>query len=197
MSALSATGIGRGTRWSGLSWKRIGRALRKPPRRLLVVLVGCAGVAGAVILAPALARLPHELSRIGHGDPRWLLFALALEALSFGGQVVLFHAVYQGSGARIGYRDSYEITLAGHAATRLLASAGTGGMALTAWAVRRHGLGLRDVARRMVAFLVLMYSVYTLALLVGGIGLATGALSGGGSPALTLVPAATAASRAA
>lgn len=165
------------------------RALRAHPGRLLVAVVACAGIAGAFVLAPALARLPHELSRIGHGDPRWLLFGLLLEALSFGGQVVLFRAVYDGSGARIGYRDSYEITLAGHAATRLLASAGTGGMALTAWALRRHGLGLRDVARRMVAFLVLMYSVYTLALLVGGIGLWTGALSGGGSPALTLVPA--------
>ena len=38
-----------------------------------------------------------------------------------------------------------------------------------------------------------MYSFYTLALLVGGIGLSTGALSGGGSIALTLFPAALAA----
>jgi uncharacterized membrane protein YbhN (UPF0104 family) len=103
--------------------------------------------------------------------------------------VVLFRAVYQGSGAEIGYRDSYEITLAGHAATRLLASAGTGGIALTAWALRRRGLQAGEIARRMIAFLVLMYAVYVVALIGGGLGLWTGALSGGRSAALTLAPA--------
>jgi uncharacterized membrane protein YbhN (UPF0104 family) len=83
--------------------------------------------------------------------------------------------------------------MAGVIATRLLAAAGAGGVALTAWALRRHGLTAKDIARRMIAFLILMYSVYTLALLVGGIGLSSGALSGGGSLALTLFPAALAA----
>jgi uncharacterized protein (TIRG00374 family) len=115
---------------------------------------------------------------------------LLLEALSFAGQVVLFRAVYQGSGAEIGYRDSYEITLAGHAATRLLASAGTGGIALTAWALRRRGLQAGEIARRMIAFLILMYAVYVVALIIGGLGLWTGAFSGGRSAALTLAPAA-------
>jgi len=194
VSAISATGTGRGLpRGPRVSLRGVSNALRAHPRRALVAVVTAAGIAGAFMLAPALARFPHELSRIGHGDLRWLLFALVLEALSFAGQVVLFRAVYRGSGARIGYRDSYEITLAGHAATRLLASAGTGGMALTAWALGRHGLSAKEIARRMIAFLILMYSVYTIALLVGGIGLWTGALSGGGSVALTLFPAALAA----
>ncbi|MBV9465410.1 MAG: flippase-like domain-containing protein [Solirubrobacterales bacterium] len=194
MSALSATGVGRGLpRTLPISWRGIVRALRAHPRRVLVAIVVAAGIAGAFLLAPALARLPHELRLIGRGDVRWLLLGFVLEALSFAGQVLLFRSVYRGSGAEIGYRDSYEITLAGHAATRLLASAGTGGMALTVWALRRQGLRTGEVARRMIAFLVLMYSVYTVALLVGGIGLATGALSGGGSLALTLFPAALAA----
>lgn len=194
MSALSATGIGRALPGgSRVSLRGAAAALRAHPRRVLVAIVTGAGIAGAFLLVPALARFPHELSRIGHGDIRWLLLGLVLEALSFAGQVVLFHAVYQGSGTSLGYRDSYEITLAGHAATRLLASAGTGGMALTAWALRRHGLTAKEIARRMIAFLILMYSFYTLALLVGGIGLSTGALSGGGSIALTLFPAALAA----
>ena len=194
MSALSLTGTGRGLRRPlQLSPGDIWSALRAHPRRVLVAVVTAAGLAGAFMLAPALARFPHELSRVAHGDFRWLLLGLMLEALSFAGQVVLFRAVYQGSGAAIGYRDSYGITVAGHAATRLLASAGTGGMALTAWALGRHGLTAKEIARRMVAFLILMYSFYTLALLVGGFGLWTGALSGGGSIALTLFPAALAA----
>jgi uncharacterized membrane protein YbhN (UPF0104 family) len=86
-------------------------------------------------------------------------------------------------------RASTEITLAGHMATRVLASAGAGGIALTAWALRKAGLEKRDVAARMTTFLVLLYSVYMGALMVGGAGLATGIIPGGGSFAITVVPA--------
>jgi uncharacterized membrane protein YbhN (UPF0104 family) len=41
-----------------------------------------------------------------------------------------------------------------------------------------------------VTFVVLLYSVYMAALVIGGLGLATGALPGGGPLAVTLVPAA-------
>src|SRR5436190_174405 len=75
---------------------------------------------------------------------------------------------------RIGLRASIEITLAGHAATRLLASAGAGGVALTAWAMRRSGMARATVAARMTTFLVLLYSIYMGALVIGGVGLATG-----------------------
>ena len=61
---------------------------------------------------------------------------------------------------RIDWRASYEITMAGLAATRLFAAAGAGGVALTAWALRRSGMEPRVVACRMVAFLVLLYAVY-------------------------------------
>jgi uncharacterized protein (TIRG00374 family) len=149
-----------------------------------------AAIGGAILLAPALGRVPGELRLVSTGDPRWLVLGLVLETLSFAGQVVLFRAIYEDSGTEIGYRESYEITLAGHAATRLLASAGTGGMALTAWALRRRGLRPGEIARRMIAFLVLMYAFYVAALIAGGLGLWTGALSGGRLSALTLAPAA-------
>src|SRR5919199_679169 len=48
----------------------------------------------------------------------------------------------------------------------------------------------RDVAARLTTFLVLLYSVYMAALVLGGLGLAVGLLRGGGSPAITLAPAA-------
>ena len=47
----------------------------------------------------------------------------------------------------------------------------------------------RDVAARMTTFMVLLYSVYMGALLFGGLGLYTGIIPGGGSFALTIVPA--------
>jgi uncharacterized membrane protein YbhN (UPF0104 family) len=61
---------------------------------------------------------------------------------------------------------------------------------LTAWAMRRAGLDRATVAARMTTFLVLLYSVYMGALVVGGTGLALGVLPGGGSPAITALPAA-------
>ena len=58
---------------------------------------------------------------------------------------------------RIGWRASYQITMAGVAATRLFAAAGAGGIALTAWALRRSGMARRRGRRPDVAFLVLLY----------------------------------------
>jgi uncharacterized protein (TIRG00374 family) len=190
VSAIGAPLAGRvGGASVAVAWRNLGRFGRSHSRWLLAGAVTAAGIGGAILLLPGLGRLPGHLRLIWHGDMRWLAAGLVLEALSFAGQVVLFRAVYQGTGARIGYRDSYEITLAGHAATRLLASAGTGGIALTAWALRRRGLAANEIARRMIAFLVLMYAVYVLALVAGGLGLWSGALSGGRSVALTLAPA--------
>jgi len=47
----------------------------------------------------------------------------------------------------------------------------------------------RDVASRMTTFLVLLYVVYMAAMFFGGIGLYLGVIPGGGSFAITIVPA--------
>src|SRR4051812_28907980 len=166
---------------------------RISPRQIVVLVVASAAmVAGLVVIAPALADLPDVWSKLATGHLGWLTFALGLEALSFVGHAVLFRAVSvdaDGDRSRVGLRASTEITLAGHAATRLLASAGAGGIALTAWALKKAGMESRDVAARMTTFMVLLYSVYMGALLFGGLGLYTGVIPGGGSFALTVVPA--------
>jgi uncharacterized membrane protein YbhN (UPF0104 family) len=161
------------------------------PRQVLMLAgASVATVAGLVVLAPALADLPDVWSKLAEGHLGWLAFALVLEALSFVGHAILFRAVsVEGGGGRVGLRASTEITLAGHAATRVFASAGAGGIALTAWALRKSGMEARDVAARMTTLLVLLYGVYMAALLLGGLGLYTGVLPGGGSFAMTMVPA--------
>jgi uncharacterized membrane protein YbhN (UPF0104 family) len=160
-------------------------------RRALVLLgAGVAAVASVVLLLPALADLPDTWARLSSGAPGWLALALGLEALSFLGHIILFRAVSHGVSSRVNLRASTEITLAGHAATRLFASAGAGGVALTAWALRRSGMDRATVAARMTTFLVLLYGVYMAALVVGGLGLYAGVLPGSAPVALTLVPAA-------
>jgi uncharacterized protein (TIRG00374 family) len=138
---------------------------------------------------PQLTGLNETWQRIERGDPWWLGLAVVFTVLSFGGYVVLFQAVFVRGGSRIGLRESYQITMAGLAATRLLAAGGAGGVALTAWALRRSGMERRTVADRTIAFLVLTYVVYTAALVIVGVGLRIGLFPGPSTFALTVVPA--------
>jgi uncharacterized protein (TIRG00374 family) len=138
---------------------------------------------------PRLAGFGQTWQRLKHGEPGWLLIAAVLEACSFGGYIWLFRTVFVRGRTRIGWQASYQITMSGVAATRLFAAAGAGGVVLTAWALRRSGMEARIVASRMVAFIVLLYTVYALALVVSGVGLYTGLFPGGDSIAITIVPA--------
>jgi uncharacterized membrane protein YbhN (UPF0104 family) len=114
---------------------------------------------------------------------------VVLEILSFAGYVVLVRAVLVRGQDGVGWRESYQITMAGLVATRLFAAAGAGGVALTAWALRRSGMEPRLVACRMVAFMVLLYVIFAASLLIDGVGLGIGLFPGGGSFAITIVPA--------
>ncbi len=141
---------------------------------------------------PNLTGVGKTVHHIEGGDKWWIAVGVLLELLSFAGYVVLFRSVFVVNAeppGRIGWRESYEVTMAGLVATRLFAAAGAGGVALTAWALRRSGMEPRLVACRMVAFIVLLYVIYAGSLLLDGIGLGTGLFPGGGSFAITIVPA--------
>ena len=170
---------------------------RAPVSRRSAIAFGLfvlSAVAFLYFVLPKLAGLSSTAHRIERGDTWWIAIGVFLEICSFGGYVVLFRAVFvRGRHSPIGWPESYQITMAGLAATRLFAAAGAGGVALTAWALRRSGMEPRLVACRMVAFMVLLYVIYAGTVLVVGIGLATGLLPGGGSFALTILPAAAAA----
>jgi len=160
--------------------------------RKAALLVGTAValVVSLVLFAPTVADMSSTWERLRDGSHGWLALAFLFAVLSFAGHVILFAGVAgRGGHGRIGLRAGLQINLAANAATRLFASAGAGGIALTAWAMRRTGMERTDVAARMVAFHVLLYGVYMGVLLLGGLGLYTGALPGGGSFAITVVPA--------
>ena len=52
---------------------------------------------------------------------------MLLEAISIFGEIILFRGVFSRRGGRMGWRISYEITVAGGVATQILATAGTSG----------------------------------------------------------------------
>jgi uncharacterized membrane protein YbhN (UPF0104 family) len=150
---------------------------------LFVVLA----VVALYFLLPKLAGLNDTWHRIEQGSPAWLVLAGAFTVGMFGGYLWLFNRVFED--ARLNWTESYQITMASLAASRLLSAGGAGGLVLQAWALRRAGLGARDVADRTVAFIVLTYLVYTLSLVVFGYALHYGLLPGEAPWAITFLPA--------
>jgi len=146
-------------------------------------------VAFLYFVLPKLLGLRDTWNRIQHGNGWWLALAALLEVCSFLGYVVLFRGVFVRGESRIGWRASYEITMAGLAATRLFASAGAGGIALTAWALRRSGMEPRVVACRMIAFMAVLYAIFMGSLVVAGMGLYLGIFPGQAPFAITVIPA--------
>ena len=160
-------------------------------RRSLVVGVAfvISALAFLYFVLPQLADLKDTGKRVGEGNRWWLAAAFVFTLASFGGYVMMFQGIFVRAGSRVDWRASYQITMAGLAATRLFAAGGAGGIALTAWALRRAGMPRRKVADKTLAFLILTYAVYMAALVVCGFGLYLDLLPGPGPFAITVVPA--------
>jgi uncharacterized protein (TIRG00374 family) len=108
----------------------------------------------------------------------------------YGGYVALFRGVFgRAGGERIDLKASYQITMAGLAASRIFAAGGAGGLVLQAWALRRSGMPKRLVADTTLSFLILTYFPYVVALIVCGLGLRLGIFAGEAPFTLTVVPA--------
>jgi uncharacterized protein (TIRG00374 family) len=150
---------------------------------VLVLLVGI------YFLFPKLVGLGNALGKLGDADPLWIGIAVVFNLLAFVTYVALFKAVVGGDALRLTWLETYEINMAGLAATLLFSAAGAGGIVLTFWALRKAGMRRHDVVRRMVAFLTLHYVFYPVALILFGILLRTGVLNGESSVELTIVPA--------
>jgi uncharacterized protein (TIRG00374 family) len=160
-------------------------------RRNIVALCGflLASLAALYFLLPQVAGLDDTWNRISDGRPAWIASALVFTVGMFAGYVIMFRGIFLRAGSRIGWRASYQITMAGLAASRLFAAGGAGGLVLTAWALRRSGMRKRTVADKTIAFLVLTYLPYAIAVVICGLGLHFEALSGEDPTALTFVPA--------
>ncbi|HXB14316.1 MAG TPA: lysylphosphatidylglycerol synthase domain-containing protein [Solirubrobacteraceae bacterium] len=171
---LSSTITGR----TGLSALVAELAPAAPARTRKSRLLPLAWLAAAGALLLLLARnggaFLHALERALHGG--WQLVALGapLEAASLAGYVALQHRVIGRADRRIRPRDSYDIALAGTAATRLLPTAGLGGAGVTVWALKARGLRAGQIAEHLLAFMLLLYAVYMAALLGFGVAVGSG-----------------------
>jgi uncharacterized protein (TIRG00374 family) len=159
-------------------------------RRLVQTLIVVVALLVVIyFLVPKLVGLSDALSRLDDADPLWIAIAIAFNVVAYITYIALFKAVVGGDALRLTWLETYEINMAGVAATLIFSAGGAGGIALTYWALRKAGMARRDVARRMVAFISLHYAFYPIALIIFGVLLRTGVLNGKGSVELTIIPA--------
>ena len=162
--------------------------------RRALKLVGFVVVVYVVLkLIPALKQALHSLE---HASWEWVLVLLALEVMSEAGFVLAWRAIVDpenllgrdGGGRRI---DEY-VAWTQLGGGLILPGGSWGGMGVGALILRRFGMPTKVIAERQFNLSFLNTSIDALALVVFGVGLATGILAGSGNLLLTLLPAAVA-----
>jgi len=161
-----------------------------PRKALITTLVVLLLFAAIYVLLPKLIGLEDAVEKMGEGEWQWFAVAVGFNVLAFGAYVALFRGVIGENLVHLDWRESYQITMAGLAASRVLSAGGAGGVVLSYWALRKAGMRRSEAAERMVAFLVLLYAFYVLAVIVFGVLLETGVLAGPNPVSMTIVPAA-------
>ena len=137
--------------------------------RSVLTLCGflAAMILGLYLLLPRLVGLEETWNQIEEGSPFWILVALLLTLGMFWGYIEMFRGVFSKvAKGVIGRTESYLITMAGLAASRIFAAGGAGGLVLQAWALRQAGLARRVVADKTLILLVLTYFPYAVAVII-------------------------------
>jgi uncharacterized membrane protein YbhN (UPF0104 family) len=146
----------------------------RAPRTLALLMSLAAGAALTLLIALHGDEFVRAVERALHASWELVAVGAALEAASIGGYVLLLHRVVAAASPRLRLKDSYDITLAGTATTRLLPTAGLGGAAVTVWALRARGVRTNELVQRLLSFLLLLYGVYMAALVAFGGAIALG-----------------------
>jgi uncharacterized membrane protein YbhN (UPF0104 family) len=154
-------------------------------RRRAALVAGLLVVVALVAwLAPGLGEVRDRLQGASAG---WLALAVVFEVLSCVSYVVMFRPVFCG---RMSPRTSTELALSELAVGSIVPAAGTAGLALGVWALRRGGMPAEKIATRTVAFFVLKSAANFVAVAVIGTLLAVGLVGPDLSLGLTAAPAA-------
>ncbi len=157
-----------------------GRRLRNG---LIALAMLVALVAGLLLAVPGLNGVAHAVARMPAG---WIAAAVGLELLSCVSYVVAFLQVFERAPLRFGAR----VALSELAFNSAVSLGGAGSAALGGWLLVERGAPVDRVAERSAVLFLLTSAINVLTLLLAGLGLFTGVLSGPGNPLLSLVPAA-------
>ncbi|HYB28820.1 MAG TPA: lysylphosphatidylglycerol synthase domain-containing protein [Solirubrobacteraceae bacterium] len=169
--------------------------VRSHLKRRALKLVGFLLVVYAVLkLIPAFEQALHTLE---HASWEWVLALLALEVLSEAGFIFAWSAIVDpqnvlGRDGR-GRRMDEHVAWAQLGGGLLLPGGSWGGMGLGGVILHRFGMPTKLIAERQLNLSFLNTGIDALALVVFGLGLATGIFAGEDKLLLTLLPAAVAA----
>jgi len=157
---------------------------------VVLALLVAAGVAALIGKAAGFADVRDTLEE---ADARWFAVCLAAEVASFAAYAVVVRAaVGWRGGPDPGYGLSLHVTLASLGATRIVATAGAGGLAVTYWCFTRAGLAAREALVRVLGLNTLVYLVFGVgawsAALLASLGMLGDAALGLAVPWLVIVP---------
>jgi uncharacterized membrane protein YbhN (UPF0104 family) len=157
-------------------------SIRQIARKVGVVaaLLGIAAVFATQL--PGLEEIPHQLAG---ADAGWISAALILELVSTACFALVFHGVYD---RRPSKRTSTSMSMAVQGMNIVLPSGGAGGLAVGAVLLDRAGVPRSFAASRTVALFLITSLVSFVAVVVAGVGVASGLLAGEAPLALTLLP---------
>jgi uncharacterized membrane protein YbhN (UPF0104 family) len=139
-------------------------------RSLLLLVAGVLLVVGVTLLLVKAAGFAKVLDSIKAADPIWLAVCFGAVALEYVGYVLAFRGTaHVRHGPRFGVWTSTVVVFASLGATRLIAAAGVGGLALNYWALRRAGSERHEAVVRVLALNTLLYGIFGVFALVAAV----------------------------
>ena len=131
-------------------------------RRAAVGIVAAVLVAiGVVVLIARAAGFAQVKDAIAEAESTWFFACFFAEVAAFGAYaVVVREALRWRGGPQPGFGLSVHVTLASLGATRVVAAAGAGGLAVTYWCFRRASLTTREALVRVLGLNTLVFLVF-------------------------------------
>ncbi len=147
--------------------------MRRPPEEAPRVPGGARaalGIAATLLVAVGVGLLLAKAAGFGRvrdatkaADSTWFFVCFAAEVAAFGAYaVVVREALRWRGGPRTRFGLSVHVTLASLGATRIVAAAGIGGLAVTYWCFRRARLSFEDAFVRVLGLNTLVYLVFAI-----------------------------------
>lgn len=125
---------------------------------IVVALLVALGVGTLIAKAAGFSRVRDSLAE---AESAWFLVCFLAEVAAFAAYaVVVREALHWRGGPRVRYGLSVHVTLASLGATRVVAAAGAGGLAVTYWCFRRARFATRDALVRVLGLNTLVYLVF-------------------------------------
>jgi uncharacterized membrane protein YbhN (UPF0104 family) len=123
-----------------------------------VALLVAVGVGTLIAKAAGFSRVSEAISE---AESAWFFVCFFAEVAAFGGYAVVVREAFEWRGGpKLRYGLSVHVTLASLGATRVVAAAGAGGLAVAYWCFRRGGFATRDSLVRVLGLNTLVYLVF-------------------------------------